>query len=314
MTAVKLAVEITLLVFLGFFIGKIKLLPDNFDEALSKFIIDVSLPCLIIVSLNKAFDPSLLSGLLTLIIMSFAMTAAYFIIGQIGYYIVGGGSSGRLVRFGTMFCNYTYFGMPVMNTLYGADGLFLYSIFAIPIRIIIYFFASVNFSGNGNTDGRKRSAKEIVKLLISPPTAAAIIGLVLYFCSISLPDFLYNVMDSVGSVSSPLGMILCGLSLAHIELKNIFKFSKAFFTVFMRCIVAPALTLLVLSFTSIDPAYIKIAVIYSALPIAAMTTSYIITYEKDSKAISESAVAILVSTLLSIATLPLFSFLLDKIY
>lgn len=310
MLAVKLALEISLLVLLGFFLGKKKLFPDNFEASLSKFVIDVSLPCLIIVSLNKPFDPSELSGLITLIIMSFIMTIAFFILGQIGYLIVGRGSSGKLVRFGTTFCNYTYFGMPVMEALYGSHGLFLYNIFSIPIRIIIYFFASVNFSGETGI----KSIKDIFRLLITPPTVAVVIGMVLYFCNISLPDFLYEVMDGVGSTSSPLGMILCGLSLAHIDLKNIFRFPKAFITVGMRCIIAPILTLFVLYFTNINPQYIRIAVVYAALPVAAMTTSYIITYEKDEHAVRESAVALLVSTLLSIATLPVFTYLLELIF
>lgn len=310
MLAVKLVFEISLLVFLGFFLGKKKLFPENFEASLSKFLIDVSLPCLIIVSLNKPFDPSELSGLVTLMVMSFVMTCAFFILGQIGHIMVGKGSSGRLVRFGTTFCNYTYFGMPVMEALYGSHGLFLYNIFSVPIRIVIYFFASVNFSGSNE----RKSFREILRLMITPPTVAVVIGLVFYLCNISLPDFLFEVMDSVGSTSSPLGMILCGLSLAHIDLKNIFRFPKAFVIVLLRCIIAPALTLLVLYFTNIDPEYIKIAVVYAALPMAAMTTSYIIAYEKDEYAIRESAVALLVSTLVSIATLPLFTWLLDIVY
>ncbi len=310
MLAIKLALEISLLVFLGFFLGKIKLFPKDFEASLSKFIIDVSLPCLIIVSLNKAFDPSELSGLFTLMIMSLVMTIGFFIIGQIGHVIVGRGSSGRLVRFGTTFCNYTYFGMSVMEALFGANGLFLYNIFCIPIRIVIYFFASINFSGSNE----RKSFKEVLRLLITPPTVAVIIGLVLYLCNIALPDFLYELMDSVGSTSSPLGMILCGLSLAHIDLKDTFYYPKAFVTVAFRCLIAPTLTLLVLYLTQIDPEYIKIAVVYSALPVAAMTTSYIITYEKDEHAVRESAVALLVSTLLSIATLPIFTYLLEKLF
>ncbi len=310
MLALKLALEISLLVFLGLFIGKMKMFPDDFEASLSKFVIDVSLPCLIIVSLNKAFDPSELSGLMTLLIMSVVMTASFFVIGQIGYRIAGKGSSGRLVRFGTTFCNYTYFGMPVMEALYGANGLFLYNIFVVPIRVIIYFFASVNFSGESSV----KSARDAVRLLVTPPTAAVVIGLILYFANIALPDFLYQVMDSVGSVSSPVGMILCGMSLSHIDLKSILRFPKAFVTVGLRCLAAPLLTLLVLSFTRIDPQYIKIAVVYSALPVAAITTSYIIAYEKDRNAVSESAVAILVSTLLSIVTLPSFTFILDRLY
>lgn len=310
MLAVKLAFEISLLVFLGFFLGKIKLFSESFEASLSKFIIDVSLPCLIVVSLNKAFDPSALSGLVTLMIMSLVMTIAFFIIGQIGHIIVGRGSSGRLLRFGTTFCNYTYFGMPVMEALFGSNGLFLYNIFCIPIRIVIYFFASVNFSGSSE----HKSFKEILRLFITPPTVAVVIGLIFYLCNIALPEFLYEVMDSIGSTSSPLGMILCGLSLAHINIKDVFKYPKAFITVAFRCLIVPVITVLVLYFTSIDPEYIKIAVVYSALPVAAMTTSYIITYERDEHAIRESAVSLLVSTLLSIITLPLFTHLLEILF
>jgi len=310
MLALKLTIEITLLVVLGWVLGKIHMFSDRFEGDLSRFVIDAALPCLIVVSMNKPFDPAEMGGLITVMLISLGLLAAFFAVGQIGYYAVGGGASGRLVRFGTTFCNYTYFGMPVMETLFGAEGLFLYSIFSVPIRLVIYFFARVNFSGKNGV----KSFKDLLRLAVTPPTVAVAVGLTLYLLNIQLPEVLYKTMDSVGDTSSPLGMILIGMSLSHIRFRDIFRFPKAFITVGLRCFAAPIIALAALYFTKLDPLYIKMSVIYASLPVSAITTSYIINYEKDENAAHESAVAVLVSTLLSIITLPLTVWILERIY
>lgn len=310
MLAVKLTIEITLLVVLGWFLGKINMFSDRFEGDLSRFVIDAALPCLIIVSMNKPFDPAETRGLITLMLLSLGLTAAFFALGQIGYLAVGRGASGRLLRFGTAFCNYTYFGMPVMETLFGAEGLFLYSIFTVPIRLVIYFFARLNFSGETGV----KNLKDLLRLAVTPPTLAVAVGLTLYLLNIQLPEVLYKTMDSVGDTSSPLGMILVGMNLSHIRFKDIFRFPKAFITVGLRSFAAPIIALTALYFTNLDTMYIKMSVIYASLPVAAITTSYIINYEKDDNAAHESAVAVLVSTLLSIITLPLTVWILERIY
>lgn len=311
MPAFEMGLEIAILILIGFIIRKAGFLPKDFNAALSAFVINVSLPCVILSSMNIPFDPDEVRGMLVLAVMGAVMTAAFLLLGHVGYLISGRGGAGRLIRFGTAFPNYTYMGFPVMQTLFGDVGLFRYSIFSMPVRTFIYIVARLNFTGGRN---EKLSARDTFRQLLTMPVAAMAIGLVIYLFNIRLPPVIGNVLSDIGATASPLGMFICGMSLADADLKKLLHAPKMLILVALRNLIAPALTLGVLICTGINSEYIKIAVIYAALPVAAITTAFTIQYERSDEAVADSSIAVLLSTIVSIGTLPVFSALLELIY
>ena len=82
----------------------------------------------------------------------------------------------------------------------------------------------------------------------------------------------------------------------------------------LRDLLAPAVTLAVLWLLPIDPMIKKVVVLYAALPCAGMLATYTIQFNPNPEARLEASSAILLSTLLSVATIPLWAAVLDRVF
>ncbi|MBR2520736.1 MAG: AEC family transporter [Oscillospiraceae bacterium] len=315
MTALNIGLELALLMVIGFFIRKIKLLPDNFESSVSKLILNVTLPCLIIRSLNIEFDPSQLLRLVNTVLVSVGTIIFLFLLGQFGYYICRRSSTGRIVRFGVMFSNYTFVGVPMIETLYGSSGLFIFTIFTLPVRLIYYISPQFLLRSK---EARRRaggsgSVKDRLKGIFSPPIVSVLVGLVIYFCGIKLPYFVSEVVRMVASVSSPLGMIVCGMILAQLDIKELLKSRRILYLVASRLVIAPLVELLVLMVLGLDTELIKVAVIYAGLPTASLLPTFALQYEDDPHSAVEGSVGVFLTTVLCIVTLPIWAAVVERV-
>ena len=101
--------------------------------------INVLLPFLIVHSLNIEFDPEQLKKLAQTLLISVGTLAFLFIMGQVFFYFCSKDASGRVVRYGMLFSNFTFFGFHLCcEALYGASGLFFLTVFTAAVRIIYY--------------------------------------------------------------------------------------------------------------------------------------------------------------------------------
>lgn len=307
MVALNIGLELFLLMALGFFIKRARLLPDDFESGVSKFILRVSLPCLIVRSLNIEFDPGQLLQLGQTILISCGTIVLFFILGQLAYLLCGRDATGRIVRFGIMFSNYTFVGIPTVEAIYGEAGLFIFTVLTLPVRLIYY--VSPQFLLRSK-EARSRSGgtpKERIKGLFTPPTVSVFVGLLLYFTGLRLPGFLSQSISMVASVSSPLGMIICGMTLAKLDLRDLFKSPRILILVIIRNIIAPALALLLLLALRVDADIIRVVILYAGLPAASLLPTFALQYEDSPQTASIGSAGVFISTILSILTLPVWS-------
>ncbi len=312
MVALNLALQMAILICAGVLIMKVKLVGEDFPTNLSKFILNVSLPCLIVKSLNVSFSLSELWKFGSIILLALGVMALLFLLGTGAFFLLKKGSTGRIVRFGTIYPNFSFVGIPVVEALCGATGVLYFTIFTIPVRLIYYSSAKPLLGAK--KEGPKNPLRLRILHFFSPPIVAVILGLILYFFSITLPEPLTKAISAVSSTASPLGMLLCGMTLSKLELKNFFRHPKIFFLPLLRNLAAPALVLLLLCVLplNLDPLVCRVVVLYSALPCAAMLTTFAVVYDPSPQARIESSVGVFSSTLLSVVTLPIFAALLDR--
>jgi predicted permease len=279
----------------------------DFDRQLSSFLLKIALPCLIVKSLQVAYSPSELCNCILLLALALAVLAIQFVLGHIAYLITGKTSSSRLLRFGMMFSNFGFMGIPVVEALYGEHGLFYFVIFSVPFRIFYYGIPKLLLAPPGVRCG-KPPLKERLKGYFSPLVVAVFVGLALYLTSLQLPGVLASVIQSVGSTCSPLGMILCGLSLGKYDFKKLLR-PRYLLLPLIRNLVMPAVFLGLTRLLPLDATISGLLVIFAALPVASLMAAYIIKY--DPPAQLESAGSVLISTLLSAFTIPLWAFILS---
>ncbi len=318
MTAVNLAIQMALLIFVGFFARKTKMIGASFAEHLAEFIFYIVFPCVVFRSVVKDFDLSKIADMSILIVISVITMAVMLGLGVLVNIILRKSDDlARILIMNLMFTNFTYMAFPVMEALYGQDGIIYITAYTTPVRVLFYAVTPLIFSlhrANSVDTVHSRITKGTWKVLFSPPVLAVPVGLLFYFLPISVPDPVMWSIDSLANVATPMGMALCGMTLAEIPLVGFWSEKRVFLIAVLRLLIAPALILglylAVARFITIDPIAVKVAILYCALPAAASSTIIAMKARADAQ---RAAQCVLVTTVISVLTLPGWVYILDRI-
>ena len=307
MLAMRQVLQLVLYVGIGIFMQKRKMVGLDFDRQLNTLYSDIVLPCMIFNSLQMDFDPADLKNCALLLLLSVGYLLLSALLGQLCYRRIGG-DMGRIVRFGTIFTNFTLMGFPLIESLYGSHTLFYFVVFLIPLRMIFYSGAKVLLSPPELTHPHTTWGQK-VKNYFSPPMVAVFVGLAFYLLQWRLPWVLGDVVSGLGSTSSVLGMLTCGLVLGKQPLKQLLR-PRYVLVSALRLLLLPGFFFLLLSPIPLDDELRKVVVMCAALPIASLTASFTLRYNKNPDAQFDAAGSVLVSHLLCILTIPIWTTLL----
>lgn len=309
MTAAKLAIQLVLMLAVGLFAVRARIVGEHFEKQLTSLIMKIILPCMIIKSMMGSFSLEALKNSGRLALLAIAMLVITFALAQLVYRLMGKSPSGRIMRFSMLFTNFTFVGIPVMEALYGELGVFYFVIFVVPYRMVYYSSAQPLLTPPGQSRER-RTVGATVKGWLSPPVAAVFIGLLLNLAHIQLPSPITGVISSLGSCASPLGMLLCGMSLGRYPFRKLLR-PKYLWLPLVRNILLPALILGLSLLVGLDKELAQIVVMFSALPAASLLAAFTIQYDPDEETQFEAAAAVLLSTFFCAFTIPLWSAMLE---
>lgn len=308
MTAGMLSLELLLMIGAGIFARKSRIVGPHFNEELASLITKLALPCLIVDSMRGTASLEELENCGILLVLALVTLGVELLLGQGAYLLAGRTSSGRIFRFGMTYTNFTFMGIPVVDALFGSQGVFYFVVFLVPIRIVYYSTAKLMLSPPGVTHG-KQTLLQHLKGWLSPPVVAVLVGLVLYLTGWHLPTVLDDVVHSVGSICSPLGMLLCGISLGEYPFRQLLR-RKYLLLPLVRDLALPGVLLLLTRFLPVETQLSNLMVIYAALPISSMMAAFTLQYDPAPEAHFESAGVVLLSTLLSALTIPLWAWIM----
>lgn len=312
MLAFELSLQLLLLIAVGFFIWRRGMVDEKFDKSVTSLLLNVALPCLIINSFNAPYSADEMRNCIILMVISVFYLALCFGLGQLIYILFGKSYTGRMLRFGAMFTNFSFVGIPVVEALYGQTGLLYFVVFVVPIRMVYYSSAKPLLSPQGMVH-EKESFFQHLKGWLSPPVVAVLIGLALYISGFQLPLPIDQTISAIGAITAPLGMIICGISIGKNKLKTLFK-PKYLLMPLLRNIIMPAITLAVVYPLNIDPLVAKIVVIYAALPVASLLNAFTLEYDPHPETVLESAGSVFSSILACSITIPLWAHIANLIF
>lgn len=309
MIVLNLALKLAMFVLLGIFLVRAKVLERDVSKHLSKFVMTVSLPCLILKTLWTEQFEGEVGFLLEIMGISVALFLIMFAIGQLFYIGFGRNDLGRSVRFSALFGNFSYVGIPVVEGLFGSSGLFIYTIYTLPLRLLYYASPAYLLDPN-YTGGKKTSWKERIKPFLTPATLIMPVGLFFYFTGLRMPYFFTSTVDSLASICSPLGMIICGMGMSTIRLSDLVVNFKIHTMTLMRNFIAPAVALLFVMFLPIDGTIKHVIAIGTTIPVPSLLTVFTIQYGCSDEMCKFCSTEVFTSTLLSVLTLPMWSWII----
>ncbi|HEX2926832.1 MAG TPA: AEC family transporter [Ruminiclostridium sp.] len=197
------------------------------------------------------------------------------------------------------FMNNGNYGTPVVLLIFGVSGLDC-AIILMVIQQLVMCTIGVYYAAKGSAEGNGiRSAIRAVQRM--PAIYSAFLGAFFQFFNIYLGKSVLEAVDLVANAAIPTVMIVLGMQLAKISVRNLAK-SKVSLSLIIKLIISPAVAYLLTLFLPVDDMVKQIMIITAAMPTAANTTMYALQFNTEPEFVSS---ATLISTSLSLATLPL---------
>ena len=301
-----------LLILVGYVSKKLRVISNDMNRDVSKLVTSVSLPALIISSLssyNFTQEALVKSGVLVMI--SCAAYALSICIATVApKWLKVEGTTRDLFQFITVFSNVGFMGYPVVNAIYGEQGVFYAAIYNLPFNAVLWTYGVMVLSRplmeNKAAVLDNRGSIDL-KLLVNPGLISVFIGFGLFVTSTRLPGPIFSAFQLVGNTSTPLSMIFIGSILADTKIRETFSNGKILIASSLRLLVIPLLVAGALKLLSFQGMMVGIPVLITAMPAAANCAIMSTRYGNDYHLASQ---AVFVSTVLSMITIPVIAMLL----
>lgn len=277
----------------GAYARKKNILSKEASKSFSNFLTNITLPCLLISSFNYSYSQDMIKKARIMFVYSILIHIILIFVSRVLTFKYPEGSK-KVLRFATIFSNCGFMGYPVLESLFGKMGIFYGAIFNIPFNIFMFSVGIMIYTG-------KKDFKTLKEVIVNPSIIATFLGLLMFIFSIRLPYPLFTAMSIVGSMTTPLSMIIVGAMLSEIKLRDIFSGTLVYYASFLRLIVVPFLTLGILKLLSADKLLMQIAVIIEAMPAAVLGSVLAEKYGADTILASRS---VFISTIISMVTIP----------
>ena len=297
MVVFQTMLKLFLLLVLGFVLFKCHIFDEYTNKKISALIVNVASPMLIISSIAgvEGNDKSIV----------FLMIGAGILM-YIGFIILGK-IINRIFPFPkkdwpvyecmVVFANTGFMGYPVLLDVFGQEAVFYASLIHMAFNFFVYTYAIMCL-----TKGDDNEFKLNFKQLLTPGIVLIFIGILIYLFDIQLPSVLMDTINSVGSLTAPLSMMMIGSSLAVYPIKDSFTDWRSYVFAFVRLMIVPFVTMIMCRLLHIDAYYANITIITNAMPVGSMVLMLATQYNANVKIVTRN---IVVSTLLSVITIPI---------
>lgn len=199
-------------------------------------------------------------------------------------------------KFGICFSNCGFMGIPLIKAVLGDGAVFYLSAYLVAANLITWTYGIYLVT-------QDKSYLSIKKAILNPGTLSVVAGLLLFFSPVKLPELLYNGVNTLGNLNTPLAMIVLGSYIARIPIKKLLFSCHLYYVTALRLIVYPLGTLLLLCLIPNSLYTIKITIyIASVAPAAVNTMLFAIQFGGNSE---KGASFVSMSSILSLITMPI---------
>ena len=297
MVVFQTMLKLFLLLVLGFVLFKCHIFDEYTNKKISALIVNVASPMLIISSIAgvEGNDKSIV----------FLMIGAGILM-YIGFIILGK-IINRIFPFPkkdwpvyecmVVFANTGFMGYPVLLDVFGQEAVFYASLIHMAFNFFVYTYAILCLTKSDDSEFKLN-----FKQLLTPGIVLIFIGILIYLFDMQLPSVLMDTINSIGSLTAPLSMMMIGSSLAVYPIKDSFTDWRSYVFAFVRLIIVPFVTMIVCRLLHINPYYANITIITNAMPVGSMVLMLATQYNANVKIVTKN---IVVSTLLSVITIPI---------
>ncbi len=340
------------IILIGFIFTKTKTLPENTGKILTKLVMTICLPCLAFGSFMTSITQESFNSCLLSFVYGFIVYIAFIFLAKLIFRWVKDPTRRKVMEILFVFGSTTFFGQPLINAVFPSaynDS----SMFNIAYRVFLYSYAyyaicqsdekKEETSEEATTKSSKPTVKDILKrIFVNPIIIATFVGFILWAIQligdstnasnwwvvtvngqtgafwnlkVSTP-WLYQTINTLGGLSSPLVWIAIGCTLGKVSFKDAAKDKDVWIFTFIRVLAAPILNFAFLYLINLIPGInvtfntVAATTLMWAVPPATVAITYCINSNKEATFASSCS---LIGTLVSVCFIPVYMILLTVI-
>ena len=294
----KQIAELFIMILLGFILVKSSLLTKQDSKVLSTVALYIVTPCVIINAFQVQYSQDVKNGIILSFLAAMIIHIVYIVVARmIGkVYTLNGVEKATII-----YTNAGNLIIPLVQALLGKEWVVYTTGYILVTTVFIW------------THGRMLICEEkgfnVKDLLKNVNVIASIIGILMFALKIQLPSLITETMDSMSATIAPISMIVAGMLIAGMDVKDCLKNKRLYIITFLKMIVFPLLAVCLLKFSSLSSMakngdmILLISLLASVAPTAASVTQIAQIYDADSE---YASAYYFITTLLCILTMPFF--------
>lgn len=280
------------LIFVGYVLGKTRIIGDTGAKALSDVALLFATPCVIALSFEREFSWAVLRDLGVALLVGIAIHLIAVGLAQVIYR--KDTPRDRVLRLATALSNAGFMGLPLQQAVLGNQGVFYGAAYVTAFNLTLWSYGLLTM----DRSTRRFSPR---KMLLSPGIIGLVAGLIILVLPVELPALIRTPASHLAALNTPLPMLFTGYYLSKADLGKALRNRSYYATCAVRLILVPVVTVGVLYLVGIRGTLLASMAISASAPIAAAVSMFANRYEQD----TETAVNLVVlSTMFSVITMP----------
>lgn len=230
--------KLFIMLLLGWGIVKTKLLKSNDSKVLSTIAVYLVTPCVIINAFQIESTPEAAQGLL----LAFGAAICSQLI-FLTLICTVGKKLPVVERASIMYSNAANMIIPIVQAVLGAEWV-LYTSAYIAVQIVLLWT-----HGRSMISGEKGIS--LKKIFTNLNIISMFIGILLFAFGLKLPALAAETMNSISAMVGPLGMLILGMLMADLNLKEVLKNKRIYLISAIRLLICPLLVLLLIKVSGV---------------------------------------------------------------
>lgn len=300
---------IFMMISIGYFLTNKRWLNDEINKNISRIIINISLPSLMISNISTRFNRQELIMSSTGILFTFlGILASYLLALLISNLLRISDNKKGIFCVMFTFSNTIFIGMPVNLALYGEGSIIYVLLYYLANTILFWTIGVYKLRASKENLKNDKNNLDIVKKIFTPPLMGFIVGILIVMLDIRLPNFLLDTLKDIGGLTTPLSMFFTGSVIKSLNIKNIKMDINSYIILLGKFIITPLIIYLILTLTDFPVLLKKVFIIEASMPI--LTQAIIVSkfYNVETEYIT---IMVTLTTLISLLLLPVYSILLN---
>ena len=209
----------------------------------------------------------------------------------------------RILSVGSVLGNTGFFGLPLVTALFPSQPIVacFSTVYVTSMNLLVFTVGVFMITGD-------KKFITIKSALLNPSTIAVVFALPFFFLNIKFPTIIAEPVSLLGKMSTPLCMLVLGMRLAVVNKKTLFTRPLVYLTCLLKLVVFPLFAYFCVYFLPfVDATFKACILVLSATPSAVIVLSLAEMHDCEQEL---SANVVLLTTILSVVTMPLIMLIL----